>query len=221
MKIEIEWNDFSNPEERLIAISEAIDEAGNCLSDANWSGSYSFLMCFGNSIPLRIRSNKPESIRKLGDKTTYAIDRWSETGIGLFVIRTSSRFHMRDIYPSKSIQEWTNYDGENVNSIFFHYYEGHYGNGSLWREVRNARNYNHSVGDAVRGYFQRNYWMSAMENIVRRDDDGNEQLRDFNYRIHDENGDVVVDIGRKGEEDWNHCTPIGNKFLGGRDGGDE
>ena len=217
MKYEINWDDYSSPEKRLIEIQNGLDKAGDSLAKDSWQGSYSILLCFRDSIPLRIRSNRTQSIRELGDKTTYAIDRWSESGNGTLVIRTSSRHHMKDIYPSKSVQQMTNHYGDDESHIFFHYYDGNYGNRQLWSLVRNARNYNRSIGDSVRRYFQDMSFSDAMEGIARTDDNGDTIYRDFNYRIFNSNGDLIVDIGRKGDEEWNSCTPIGMRYLGGND----
>ena len=217
MRMMVEFDDYDTPDNRIEAVNTAIEIAEDTLVNEN---SYSVLMFFEDAIPIRIRSNQPDTLNVDGSKLKTSLDRWSTDGQGPLIVRTSTRKHMNDIYPSKTIRESPRYDGETDHRIYFHYYDGKYGNGELWRAVKNARNYNNSVGDAVKDYFSRRSFGFACDDIVHNNridyDTVETNERDFNYTVYNSLGDTVVDVGRKGEKVWCNYSPTGAYFIGGQ-----
>ena len=216
MRMMVEFDDYDTPDNRIEAVNTAIEIAEDTLVNEN---SYSVLMFFEDAIPIRIRSNQPDTLNVDGSKLKSSLDRWATDGQGPLIVRTSTRRHMNDIYPSKTIRESPRYDGETDHRIYFHYYDGRYGNGELWRAVKTARNYNNSVGDAVRDYFSSRSVGFAYDDIVQVErgvEDSQETPRDFQYTVYNSYGDIMVDIGRKKDKEWLDYTPTGSYFIGGQ-----
>ena len=217
MKLIINYEDYDSPDSRIDAVTVGIEKAQDIIEN-----SYSILMFFRDAIPLRIRSNKISTLTLDKGKLLSSLERWSTDGQGPMIIRTSSRKHMNDIYPSKTVRESTHYDGSDEHRVYFHYYDGRYGNRDLWRLVRSARDYNTSVGKAVTRFFQQRS-LSQCFNDIRHSErvDYNEDYvrtpRDFRYTVYNSLGDRVVDIGREGDKTWDEYTPMGSYFLGVND----
>ena len=166
MILTIDWSDYNSQEERHIKVAETIDLLKKSLGD---TGSFSVLMFFRNRKPLRIRSNRTETMG-MGDKTLEAIDDWCEYGNNSMIIKTSTRHHMNDIFPTKSIKEFTDYGGDLSEEIFFHYYTGRYGNQHLWNAVSNSRNRGRKIGDAIKDYFITYDLQTIMDDIGGKDE---------------------------------------------------
>ena len=210
MILTIDWSDYGTPAERHIEVADAIEKAKE-----KCEGSFSMLMFFEHRKPLRIRSNKPATIGT-GDRTLEAIDLWCEDGRGNMIIKTSSRHHMNDIYPSKSLREVSRYGEETVEEIYFHYYTGNYGNHRLWGAVANARNHGGIIGDAVADYFKRYSLEYITEDIKYDDENGETIYRDFEYSVYDSRGECILQVGRNAEDgEYEHLTPSGINFIGG------
>lgn len=214
MIIKINYRDYYESDERLEGINDAFRELKQTEFD-----SFSILMFFRNRKPLRIRSNVSESFGK-GERTNDAIEQWTNYGQGPMIIKTTSRSHMNDIYPSKSMKEFPEYDGDLKEEIFFHYYEGKYGNQDLWRMVyESRRNPNTTVGDTVKNYFMNREIGTIMEDIKFYDSEEDDYTyRDFEYTVYDNLGDSILQVGRNEVEgEYEHITPRGTNFIGGYD----
>ena len=215
MILTIDWSDYNSQEERHIKVAETIDLLKKSLGD---TGSFSVLMFFRNRKPLRIRSNRTETMG-MGDKTLEAIDDWCECGKNSMIIKTSTRHHMNDIFPSKTVKEFTDYGGDLYEEIFFHYYTGKYGNQLLWSAVNQARNSGTIVGDSIRDYFKNRDLEFITRDIAFHDEDADEYTdRNFEYSIYDRQGECILQVGRNEEEgEYEHLTPRGCNFIGGYD----
>ena len=215
MILTVDWSDYSSKEERHIKVAEAIAEAKKGLDTI---GSFSMLMFFRNRKPLRIRSNRTETMG-MGDKTLEAIDDWCEYGNNSMIIKTSTRHHMNDIFPSKTVKEFTDYGGDLYEEIFFHYYTGRYGNQLLWSTVNQARQSGMVVGNAIRDYFKNRDLDFITTDISFHDEDIDEYVdRDFEYSVYDNYGECILQVGRNDEDgEYEHLTPRGCNFIGGYD----
>ena len=216
MILTVDWDESGfHVKNRRTKVMETIDEAKKNLGE---TGSFSILMFFTNGKPLRIRSNITSSIGT-GDRTLEAIDEWCLNGRGSMIIKTSTRHHMNDIFPTKSIKEFTDYGGDLSEEIFFHYYTGKYGNQHLWNAVSNSRNRGRKIGDAIKDYFITYDLQTIMDDIVVNDEGDDEYTyRDFEYSVYDSRGQCILQVGRNEVDgEYEHVTPRGCNFIGGYD----
>ena len=134
--------------------------------------SYSLLMFFKNRKPLRVRETNSRTIKPA--RTDKWLRLWAETGIGTLNIKTSPRESLKELWPARRT-----IGGEPC----FTYFDGYFGNCTLWTDIRGARRENLSIVDTITNWFDCHTFQQILDDIVITSGYGQQDTQQRNFKF--------------------------------------